>query len=47
MPTNVAGFGEFPVDGYVKPRHVSPTCEQFTPPQETTTAVPETFRPIW
>ncbi|MBZ5701871.1 MAG: hypothetical protein LAN84_08485 [Acidobacteriia bacterium] len=47
MPTNVAGFGEYPFEGYVKPRNVSPTCEQFSPPPDGTTAVPDTFRPIW
>ncbi len=45
MPSNVSGLGE--MEGYVKPGEVSPMCETFTPQPIGTTAVPETFRPLW
>ncbi len=48
MPTNVAGLGEsVPLEGYVRPRDVSPTCEQFTPQPGPTPSVPDTFKPLW
>lgn len=48
LPTNVAGFAaEEPLEGYVRPADVSPTCERFTPQPGPTPAVPETFRPLW
>ena len=48
MPTNVAGFGEQDhLEGYVKPRTVNATCQNFTPQPGTTGEVPETFRPLW
>jgi hypothetical protein len=48
LPTNVAGFGaDEPLEGYVRPTEVSPTCERFTPQPGPTPSVPETFRPLW
>lgn len=48
MPTNVAGIGETePLEGYVKPGTVNPTCDQFTPPPDGGASMPETFRPLW
>ena len=48
MPTNVAGVGEVqPLEGYVAPMEVSPSCEHFTPQPGPTPSVPETFRPLW
>jgi len=47
LPTNVAGFGEVPLEGYVRPADVGPTCERFTPQPGPTPSVPDTFRPLW
>ena len=48
LPTNVAGFGEAErFAGYMKPAHVSPTCQQFTAPPSTSGPLPDTFRPLW
>jgi hypothetical protein len=47
MPTNVAGFGEPPLDGYVRPTAVSPTCTDFTPQPGPSSAVPDTLKPLW
>ena len=48
MPTNVAGFGETqPLEGYVTPTEVSPSCKDFTPQPGPTASVPETFKPLW
>jgi hypothetical protein len=48
MPSNVAGFGEAqPLEGYVRPGEVSPSCKDFTPQPGPTPAVPETFKPLW
>ncbi len=47
MPTNVAGFGDTSLEGYVRPQDVSPTCENFKPQPSATAEAPETFRPLW
>jgi hypothetical protein len=48
MPTNVSGFEEaVPLEGYIRPGDVSPTCEAFTPQPGPTPSVPETFKPLW
>jgi hypothetical protein len=49
MPTNVAGLDEVePLEGYVRPRAVSPSCETFSPaPSVGPSSEPETFKPLW
>lgn len=48
MPTNVAGLGETPpIEGYVRPGTVNPTCDQLAPQPDSTSRVPDTFRPLW
>ena len=48
LPTNVSGFGETePLQGYVQPAEVSPSCSGFTPQPGPTASVPETFKPLW
>lgn len=47
LPTNVAGLGEPPLDGYVRPTEVSPVCERFTPQPGPAAPVPDQFRPLW
>ena len=47
LPTNVAGLGEPPLDGYVRPTEVSPVCERFTPQPGPTAPLPDQFRPLW
>lgn len=47
LPTNVAGFAEGPLDGYVPPRPVNPRVTHFTPPVAGGGNTPDTFRPLW
>jgi hypothetical protein len=48
IPTNVSGFSETePLEGYIQPTEVSPSCSGFTPQPGPTTPVPETFKPLW
>jgi hypothetical protein len=48
LPTNVSGFGETaPLEGYMQPSEVSPSCSGFTPQSGPTPSVPETFKPLW
>ena len=48
LPTNVAGFGEpEPLQGYMSPQEVSPTCPQFTPAARPRPSVPDTLKPLW
>jgi hypothetical protein len=48
MPTNVAGFEETPpLEGYVRPRPVTPTCERFTPEPGPSPSPPDTFKALW
>ena len=51
LPTNVAGYGEYdespPLEGYVRPRRVSASCDNFVPQPGMSPAVPDTFRPLW
>lgn len=48
MPTNVAGFGEpQPLEGYMRPAEVSPSCRDFASQPGPTPAVPDTFKPLW
>lgn len=47
IPLNVAGYGESaPLEGYVKPRTVNPSCE-FTAQPGASSNVPPTFAPLW
>jgi hypothetical protein len=48
LPTNVSGFGETaPLEGYMQPSEVSPSCSGFTPQPGPSSSVPETFKPLW
>ncbi len=48
MPTNVAGYEEAaPLEGYVAPRGVSPSCGNLSPGPMPSGSEPETFRPLW
>jgi hypothetical protein len=49
MPTNVSGMDEpQPLDGYLAPRDVSPTCREYTPPPDGgTPPLPDTLKPLW
>ncbi len=48
LPTNVSGFGETaPLEGYMQPSEVSPSCSGFTPQPGPAPSVPETFKPLW
>jgi hypothetical protein len=51
LPTNVAGYAEYdessPLEGYVRPRSVSPSCDNFVAQPGVSSAVPDTFRPLW
>src|SRR5262245_1081055 len=48
MPTNVAGLEEQEnLEGYIKPRTVNATCQQFTPEPGRTTSASELFKPLW
>ncbi len=47
MPTNVAGFDEDPLEGYVKPATVNPNCSQFTPQPGEPIPPPDGFKPLW
>ena len=48
LPTNVSGFAETePLEGYMQPSEVSPSCSGFTPQPGPTTSIPETFKPLW
>jgi hypothetical protein len=46
LPTNVNGFGEPPLEGYQRPRHVSPRVTAFRP-ADAPASSPEAFRPLW
>ncbi len=48
VSSNVAGYGEAaPLEGYVRPSTVNPTCENLTPQPGIPGGVPEGFRPLW
>lgn len=48
IPTNVAGYGESsPLEGYVRPGTGNPSCDNFVPQPGASSAVPDTFRPLW
>ncbi len=47
IATNVSGYEESsPLEGYVRPAPVSPSCE-FGPPPSVSSTVPPTFAPLW
>jgi hypothetical protein len=46
LPTNVSGFGEPPLEGYMAPRQVSPSVTAFKA-ADMPISTPETFRPLW
>jgi hypothetical protein len=47
LPSNVAGVGEAPFDGFVRPAEVGPIVRQYTPAPQSGAPVPEAFRPLW
>jgi hypothetical protein len=48
LPSNVSGYEEVePLQGYVQPADVSPTCPQFTPAARPKPSVPDTLKPLW
>jgi hypothetical protein len=46
LPTNVNGLGAPPLEGYHRPRKVSPTVTAYTD-ADTPISTPEAFRPLW